>query len=55
MSVYNWALLFKQLMDVVVSFFNIVVLPGTNITFMDIAIWGVIVFLLVKAIYEAYH
>lgn len=55
MSIYNWALLFKQLMNIVVSFFNIVVLPGTDITFMDIAIWGVIIFLLVKALLEVYH
>lgn len=54
MSEYKWALVFKQLMDILMSFLRIVILPGTNITIMDVAIWSAILFLVLKAIFSLY-
>lgn len=55
MSVYNWALKFKYLMDIIVSFTHIEILPGSGVTVMDAIIWGIIVFIVVKALDSVYH
>lgn len=54
MIVYRWAMLFKGLMDDVVLFMRIPILPGTGITVMDAMVWSAIVFLAVKALYSIY-
>lgn len=54
MSEHKWALVFKQLMDILMSFLQIVILPGTKITVLDIAIWSAITFLVMKALYSLY-
>ena len=55
MSVYNWALNFKYLMDVILSFAYIEILPGSGVTVIDAIVWGIIVFIVVKALDSVYH
>lgn len=55
MSVYNWALKFKYLMDFIALFTQIEILPGSGVTVMDAIIWGIIIFIVVKALDSVYH
>lgn len=55
MSVYNWALRFKYLMDLVASFSQIEVLPGSKVTIMDLVVWGLFIFIVVKGLVSSYH
>lgn len=48
MSIREWALQFKYLMGILYSFLQLVILPGTNIKIIDVAIWCVAVFIVVK-------
>lgn len=52
MSIREWAMQFKYVMDVLVDFMRMSILPGTDITFMDVAIWGMIIFLVLKVFFS---
>ena len=55
MSVYNWALRFKYLMDLVTSFSKIEILPGSKVTVMDLIVWGLIISIVVKGLVSSYR
>lgn len=55
MSVYNWALRFKYLMNLFTPFSQIEILPGSNVTIMDFIVGGLIVFIVVKGLVSLYH
>ena len=54
MSLLYWSNLFKYLMDICKQFFNIIILPGTDITILDFMLWCLIIYLLLKTIYSIY-
>lgn len=55
MNLLYWSNLFKYLMDICRQFFNINILPGTDISILDFILWCLIIYLVLKAIYSIYR